>query len=258
MQCGVVIGLCNNRQHPSNADLLRNVSSTRVVLFITGISLVPPWMPYSALCQELYTISIRTKTGNLFKAKPSVIMLLVLVNRYSVRITTPWAEQVVPMQLIGLNVELPLGFRVSRNYKPFSIFCFSQLSSNDNVIDLKFAVQTLFAASVCLVLTRIFHVVTTPLRNLPGPTFARFTKLRYPKRTFRNDFRWYNIDLQGNFGPIVRLASNQYSIDRPERSEADLRHWNALRKIRMVWFLGKSRPSCISGHLSQKSWQPHS
>lgn len=87
------------------------------------------------------------------------------------------------------------------------------------MLDLTLLLQAFFATLLYLIVTRIYRGLTGPLRGLPGPTVARFTKLWYFRCTLQNDFRWKNIDLHRKFGPIVRLAPNQYSLDDPNAAK---------------------------------------
>ncbi|KAF3396481.1 Pisatin demethylase [Penicillium rolfsii] len=52
----------------------------------------------------------------------------------------------------------------------------------------------------------------SPLRDIPGPFWTRFTSLWYFNRVYHGQFEQDNIKLHQKYGPVVRVAPNQYSI----------------------------------------------
>ncbi len=81
----------------------------------------------------------------------------------------------------------------------------------------------------------IYVRYATPLRSVPGPFLASFTRLWKLQKTLRGDFERTNIDLHNRYGemrptttrtylltrlvgPIVRIGPNEVSIDDPEES----------------------------------------
>ena len=81
-----------------------------------------------------------------------------------------------------------------------------------------------------LVISRIARTYITPLRSVPGPFLARFTRLWELRVVLKEDFATYNIALHKKYGPVVRLAPNRYSINDAEASRVVLGHQNALIK----------------------------
>ncbi|KAL3418686.1 cytochrome p450 pisatin [Phlyctema vagabunda] len=67
-----------------------------------------------------------------------------------------------------------------------------------------------------LVLYVIGQYALDPLRRIPGPFFARFTRLWYFVEIYKGTFERTNIALHKRYGPVVRIAPNEYSIDDPE------------------------------------------
>ncbi|PQE12870.1 cytochrome P450 oxidoreductase protein [Rutstroemia sp. NJR-2017a BBW] len=65
----------------------------------------------------------------------------------------------------------------------------------------------------------ILHVLLaaalSPLRHIPGPFLARFTRLWYCLSIYRGSYERENLALHRKYGPIVRIAPNEYSIDSP-------------------------------------------
>ncbi|PVH73220.1 cytochrome P450 oxidoreductase [Cadophora sp. DSE1049] len=75
------------------------------------------------------------------------------------------------------------------------------------------------ALPLCLVCVLIYPVVLallSPLRSIPGPFWARFTRLWKLSEIYGGRFEKTNIELHRKYGPVVRIAPNEYSIDDPE------------------------------------------
>ncbi|KAM6518593.1 hypothetical protein FSOLCH5_007356 [Fusarium solani] len=69
------------------------------------------------------------------------------------------------------------------------------------------------------VLSRVYQALFSPLKNVPGPTLARFTDLWYLNRVSKGHFERDNINLHRQYGPIVRYGPNRYSFDHPEAAQ---------------------------------------
>ncbi|XWW95593.1 hypothetical protein V2A60_003558 [Cordyceps javanica] len=67
-----------------------------------------------------------------------------------------------------------------------------------------------------VIATTVARAVASPLRSIPGPFFARFTRLWYFVRVLKGHFEAENIALHRRYGPIVRIAPDMFSIDMPE------------------------------------------
>jgi hypothetical protein len=61
-------------------------------------------------------------------------------------------------------------------------------------------------------LYRLGRALFSPLKDIPGPFWARYTSLWYFKRVHQGSFEQDNISLHQRYGPVVRVAPNQYSI----------------------------------------------
>ncbi|KAJ9647238.1 hypothetical protein H2201_003336 [Coniosporium apollinis] len=79
--------------------------------------------------------------------------------------------------------------------------------------------QLVFLSALGLLFIRLllyfYHLTTSPLKDIPGPFLARFTKWWYFYRVFRGHFERDNISLHRRLGPIVRIAPDHYSINDP-------------------------------------------
>ena len=67
-----------------------------------------------------------------------------------------------------------------------------------------------------LVLHSVVRAATSPLKHIPGPLEARFSKFWYFRRVYTSDFHSVNVALHRQHGPVVRISPNQYTIDCPE------------------------------------------
>lgn len=62
----------------------------------------------------------------------------------------------------------------------------------------------------------LLRAAASPLRSIPGPLLARFSRLWYFNRVRKGQFEWDNINLHRKYGPFVRIAPGWYSVDLPE------------------------------------------
>ena len=74
--------------------------------------------------------------------------------------------------------------------------------------------------------------VLDPLRDIPGPFLARFTRLWYFFAIYKGSFEKTNIELHRKYGPIVRVAPGEYSIDDYEAARIIYGYGNAFVKVR--------------------------
>lgn len=80
---------------------------------------------------------------------------------------------------------------------------------------LSLAKNVLAALLLLRLLYALFTRLFSPLRNIPGPLAARFTKLWYVSRVAKGRFQYENIDLHRQYGPLVRIAPNFVTFDDP-------------------------------------------
>lgn len=74
---------------------------------------------------------------------------------------------------------------------------------------------SLFAVGALLVYFLV-QFILDPLRDIPGPFLARFTRLWYLAEIYKGSFELTEIKLHKKYGPIVRIAPHEYSIDDVE------------------------------------------
>lgn len=87
-------------------------------------------------------------------------------------------------------------------------------------------------AGVCVVYSLVLWLID-PLRSVPGPLLARFTRLWYLYKIYKGDFERTNVNLHKKYGPVVRIAPNEYSIDDVEAAKIIYGHGNAFVKVRV-------------------------
>ncbi|ETI19665.1 hypothetical protein G647_08678 [Cladophialophora carrionii CBS 160.54] len=61
-----------------------------------------------------------------------------------------------------------------------------------------------------------YQSLTSPLRSVPGPLVARFSRLYYLYRLSLGRWEHDDLALHRKYGPVVRVAPDMYSIDHPE------------------------------------------
>ncbi|KUJ08628.1 cytochrome P450 [Mollisia scopiformis] len=62
----------------------------------------------------------------------------------------------------------------------------------------------------------LFNYILDPLRSVPGPYLARFTRWWYFCKLYEGDFERTNVELHKEYGAVVRIAPGEYSLDDVE------------------------------------------
>lgn len=103
---------------------------------------------------------------------------------------------------------------------------------------------------VLSIVQRAYKALTTPLRHLPGPLLARFSRWWPFGAIGSRNFQTININLHKKYGvsqqlerqgapsdvspgPIVRIGPNEYSIDDWEAAQVICRPRDQLIKVNM-------------------------
>lgn len=81
---------------------------------------------------------------------------------------------------------------------------------------VQLALYALAGGVLFVLLKPIFDAIWSPLRHIPGPPLARFTRLWYYLRVKNGQFHSDNIELHRKYGPVVRYAPGRYSISDPD------------------------------------------
>jgi hypothetical protein len=85
-------------------------------------------------------------------------------------------------------------------------------------IDFSVASVSLLSGAA-FVIYLLVQFVLDPLRDIPGPFLARFTRLWYFIEIYMGSFELTEIELHKKYGPIVRIAPHEYSIDDVEAAK---------------------------------------
>ncbi|KAF3047879.1 hypothetical protein E8E11_008115 [Didymella keratinophila] len=97
-----------------------------------------------------------------------------------------------------------------------------------------------FIALLALSVVRyLYQILTSPLRDVPGPFPARFTRLWELWAICKHENATLNITLHEEYGPVVRLAPNRYSINDGEAAKVILGHHKAMDKSKFYHPFGQ-------------------
>ncbi|KAF2240729.1 putative cytochrome P450 pisatin demethylase [Trematosphaeria pertusa] len=99
-----------------------------------------------------------------------------------------------------------------------------------------------FALLILRLLTALYNALVSPLRGIPGPFSARFTKLWYFHRVLRGSFHHDNIALHQCYGPIVRIAPNLYSISTADPKTIQTVYGIGSKFPKSDWYDGWANP----------------
>jgi hypothetical protein len=80
----------------------------------------------------------------------------------------------------------------------------------------------------------LLQYLLDPLRSLPGPFLARFSRLWYFFELYKGSFEETNIELHKKYGPIVRIAPHEYSVDDVDAARTIYGHGNAFIKVKIA------------------------
>ncbi|KAJ5182615.1 hypothetical protein N7492_000231 [Penicillium capsulatum] len=97
------------------------------------------------------------------------------------------------------------------------------------------------ALGLLQIVLRLTRAYASPLKDIPGPFWARFTSLWYFNRVRRGQFEHDNIRLHRQYGSIVRLAPNQYSIS--DSSAIKTVYGVGSRFPKSAWYDGWKHPA---------------
>ncbi|KAJ5908325.1 hypothetical protein N7495_001007 [Penicillium taxi] len=93
---------------------------------------------------------------------------------------------------------------------------------------------------VCQALRRLSHVLFDSLGDIPGPIWTRFFSIWYFNRVIQGNFEHDNFHLHQKYGPVVRIAPNQYSIN--DLSAIKTVYGTRSRFAKSAWYDGWRHP----------------
>lgn len=91
------------------------------------------------------------------------------------------------------------------------------------------------------ILTLVYRIARSPLRSTPGPIGTRFTNLWYFNRVRKAHFEQDNIQLHRQYGPVVRVGPNHYSISDP--AVVKTVYGTGTKFTKAAWYEGWKHPS---------------
>ncbi|OBT68006.1 hypothetical protein VE03_01548 [Pseudogymnoascus sp. 23342-1-I1] len=91
------------------------------------------------------------------------------------------------------------------------------------------------------ILPRVLRALLSPVRQIPGPFLARFTRLWYFRQVLCGDFDQVNIQLHRRYGPIVRIAPDEYSFEDLQAVKIIYGHGTKFAKA--PWYNASGVPS---------------
>lgn len=96
----------------------------------------------------------------------------------------------------------------------------------------EFSTSSLLLAVLGLyILYCVIKAATDPLRAIPGPFLARFTRLWYFHAVYKGNFELTNVELHKKYGSVVRVAPNEYSIDDVDAAKTIYGHGSNFIKV---------------------------
>ncbi|KAH6684786.1 cytochrome P450 oxidoreductase [Halenospora varia] len=93
---------------------------------------------------------------------------------------------------------------------------------------------------VAIIIYKVIRDFASPLRHLPGPFIARFSRFWIFREARNGTFHLSSVKLHQKYGPIVRVAPNQFSINDPAAVKIIYGPKTAFRKS--SWYLSSSVP----------------
>ena len=82
-----------------------------------------------------------------------------------------------------------------------------------------------------LFLHTFYKAYATPLRHVPGPWIAKFTRFWLLGAINSREYQRINVELHRKYGPVVRISPNEYSIDDPDAATIIYRSRDQLVKV---------------------------
>jgi hypothetical protein len=98
------------------------------------------------------------------------------------------------------------------------------------LLDLSFG-NLAFVAGGLFVLYFVVDFIRDPLRDIPGPLLARFTRFWYFIEIYKGSFEVTDVELHEKYGPIIRIAPHEYSIDDVDAAKTIYGHGQAFVKV---------------------------
>ncbi|KAL4774989.1 cytochrome P450 [Aspergillus nidulans var. acristatus] len=119
------------------------------------------------------------------------------------------------------------------------------------------SILLLTATAIGILVSRaLFQAYSSTKRNIPGPLFAKFTRLWYLSRIWNGQAHLETIDLHTRYGPVVQIAPNEYSVSDPEAIKTIYGH--GTRFTKSLWYSAFGVPhhaNLFADHIPQRHAQ---
>ncbi|KAJ5646284.1 hypothetical protein N7490_002656 [Penicillium lividum] len=90
------------------------------------------------------------------------------------------------------------------------------------------------------VLLKLSRAIFSPLKQVPGPFWTRFTTLWYFNRARKGKFEHDNIHLHQKYGPVVRISPDHYSLS--DISAIKIVYGTGSKFPKSAWYDGWKHP----------------
>ncbi|KAL4971084.1 cytochrome P450 [Aspergillus stella-maris] len=104
------------------------------------------------------------------------------------------------------------------------------LSGLVSTLELHNGISLILLGIAVYALFFVMDYIRDPLKSIPGPIAARYTRLWYFFKVKKGDFHLENIELHRKYGNVVRIAPNVYSIDDLEATKIVYGHGSKFLK----------------------------
>lgn len=102
----------------------------------------------------------------------------------------------------------------------------------------------------------LIQAYSSTKRNIPGPLFAKFSRLWYLNQIRKRHFHLETLKLHKKYGPLVQLAPNEYSVNDPEAIKTIYGHGTHFTKS--LWYSAFGVPdqaNLFADHIPQRHAQ---
>lgn len=107
------------------------------------------------------------------------------------------------------------------------------------------SVLILLGLSLSLVVLRtIYRAYFKSLHSVPGPRLAKFTRLWLANAIYSRQYHKISTEIHRQYGPIVRIAPNEYSIDDVDAAQIIYRSRDPLIRVCYSLSLDDSGTPC--------------
>lgn len=123
-------------------------------------------------------------------------------------------HRVLPRPIFSLAVSSLLVASISGNSAVLHAMDFNHILARDTSTSGLVLRCAAVLAGIAVIYTLV-RAAASPLRSVPGPFASRLNRLWYLQKVWTGELPRLNIELHRKYGPVVRLAPNEFSLDDP-------------------------------------------